>query len=142
MNRARVDVAVEKLRKALWILRGKRIALLGLAFKPHTDDVREAPVLALATRLRQEGAETVAYDPHARTTARAAAPDLVIVDDAYQVAAEADALVLATEWPELLSLDWDALKRTMRRPVILDGRNALDRERLQAAGFEYLGMGR
>ena len=142
MNRARVDVAVEKLRKTLWILRGKRIGLLGLAFKPHTDDVREAPALALATRLRQEGAETVAYDPHARTTARAAAPDLVIVDDAYQVAAEADALVLATEWPELLSLDWDALKRIMRRPVILDGRNALDRERLQAAGFEYLGMGR
>jgi UDPglucose 6-dehydrogenase len=142
INHRRVDVAVDKLREALWILRGKRIGVLGLAFKPHTDDVRESPALALAARLEAEGADVVGYDPHAARPAVAAMPDLRIVEDPYQAAADADAIVLTTEWPALLALDWDLLKRTMRRPVILDGRNALDRDRLLAAGFEYIGMGR
>jgi UDPglucose 6-dehydrogenase len=142
INDRRIDLAVEKLRKTLWILRGKRIGLLGLAFKPHTDDIREAPALVLAARLIQEGAHVGGCDPHATQAAKCAVPGLIIADDPYRLAAEADALVLTTEWPEFLSLDWGALKRTMRRPVILDGRNALDRDLLLAEGFEYLGMGR
>ncbi len=142
MSRHRIDVAMEKLRKALWILQGKRIGLLGLAFKPHTDDVRNSPALALAARLREEGAEVVGCDPAALATARAAMPDLPLAEGPYAAAERAEALVLATEWPEFLSLDWGRLKRAMRRPVILDGRNALDRERVMAEGFEYLAIGR
>jgi len=142
INRRRVQVAVEKLRRALWVLRGKRIGLLGLAFKPHTDDVREAPALALAARLIQEGAEVVGYDPQAGGAARAALPSLSLADDPYSLAQGAESLVLVTEWPEFLALDWGRLKQGMRRPVMLDGRNALDREKLVAEGFEYLGMGR
>jgi UDPglucose 6-dehydrogenase len=141
-NRRRIDIVVEKLRRTLWIVRGKRIGLLGLAFKPHTDDLREAPALALGARLLQEGAEVVGVDPHAGRAAGVALPGLLVVDDPYAAAAEADALVLATDWPDFLGLDWDRLKRTMRRPVVVDGRNALDRERLLAQGFEYIGMGR
>jgi UDPglucose 6-dehydrogenase len=142
MNRHRIDVAVGKLRKALWVLRGRRVGLLGLAIKPHTDDVHHAPALALAARLIEEGAEVVGYDPEARQAARAAMPTLAIADDPYAVGEGSDGVVLVTEWPELLSLDWGRLKWRMRRPVILDGRNALDREKLLAAGFEYLGIGR
>ncbi len=142
INRRRIELAVEKLRRALWILRNKRIGLLGLAFKPHTDDMRHAPALALAERLIQEGAEVAGYDPHGQAAARAARPGLAVVDDPYALAEGADALVFATEWPEFSSLDWGRLKRAMRRPVILDGRNALEREKLLAEGFEYLGMGR
>ena len=142
INRHRIDVAVEKLRKALWILRGKRVGLLGLAFKPHTDDVRQAPALALAARLMEEGAEVVGCDPQARETAREAMPSLAITDDPYEMADGAEVLVLVTEWPEFLGLDWARVKRAMRRPIILDGRNALDQEKIRAEGFEYLGMGR
>jgi UDPglucose 6-dehydrogenase len=142
INRRRIDVAVEKLRKTLWILRGKRVGLLGLAFKPFTDDVREAPALALAARLVQEGAIVAGCDPHAARVARAAELGLIVAEEPYHLAADADALVLTTEWPEFLSLDWGTLKRRMRRPVILDGRNALDRDLLLAEGFEYLSMGR
>ncbi len=142
VNARRIDAAVEKLRKALLTLRGKRIGLLGIAFKPHTEDVRHAPGLALAAQLIQDGADVVAYDPRAATAAGAALPRLTIADDAYTAAEGAEALVLVTEWPDFLSLDWPRLKRGMRRAVILDGRNALDREKIVAEGFEYLGMGR
>ncbi len=142
INRRRIDVAADKLRKALWVLRGKRVGLLGLAFKPHTDDVRHAPSLSLAARLVEEGAEVVGYDPQACQAARAVMPTLAIADDPYGVAEGAEALVLVTEWPEFISLDWARVKQAMRRAIILDGRNALDREKLLAEGFEYIGMGR
>jgi len=142
VNARRIEAAAEKLRKALLTLQGKRIGLLGMAFKPHTDEVRHAPALALAAHLLQDGADVVAYDPRAGAAARNVLPRLVVADDPYAVAEGADALVLATEWPDFLSLDWARLRRAMRRPVLLDGRNALDREKLVAEGFEYLGMGR
>jgi UDPglucose 6-dehydrogenase len=142
INRRRIQVAVEKLRRALWTLRGKRIGLLGLAFKPHTDDVRESPALALAARLLQEGVQVVAHDPKAGPKALALEPSLSLADDPYALAEGAEALVLVTEWPEFLALDWGRLRQAMRRAVILDGRNALDQEKLVAEGFEYLGMGR
>jgi UDPglucose 6-dehydrogenase len=142
LNVARQAQVVEKLRQALWILQGKRIGLLGLAFKPHTDDVREAPALALATRLLAEGASVQGYDPQAGTKAREAVPELQLCPDPYAAAAGAEALVLCTEWPEFASLDFARLKAGMVRPLLLDGRNALDREALTALGFEYLGIGR
>jgi UDPglucose 6-dehydrogenase len=142
INQGRRELVLGKLRQALWILRGKRIGLLGLAFKPHTDDVREAPALALARRLLAEGAEVRGYDPQAAAKAAQALPALSLCPDPYALATQAEALVLCTEWPEFTTLDWARLKSLMVRPLLLDGRNALDRERLLALGFEYLGIGR
>jgi UDPglucose 6-dehydrogenase len=142
LNLRRREQVVAKLQQALWILKGKRIGLLGLAFKPHTDDIREAPALAIAQRLLAEGACVQGYDPQAAAKAQAAVPGLKICPDPYAVAAEADALVLCTEWPEFARLDFARLKADMARPLLLDGRNVLDREALTALGFEYLGIGR
>jgi len=142
INERRREMALEKLKRALWILRGKRIGLLGLAFKPNTDDVREAPALGIAGRLLEEGAEVRGYDPQAATKAQQALPGLIICADPYAVAAQAEAVILCTEWAEFLGLDWSRVKAQMVRPLILDGRNALDREKLTALGFEYIGVGR
>lgn len=142
LNAARRELVVEKLKRALWILRGKKIGLLGLAFKPNTDDIREAPALAIARRLIEEGAFVQGYDPQAAAKVKEAVPDLAICPDPYAVAEQAEAVVLCTEWPEFAALDFGRLKASMVRPLILDGRNALDREKLTALGFEYIGIGR
>jgi UDPglucose 6-dehydrogenase len=136
------ETVVERLKQSLWILRGKRIGLLGLAFKPNTDDVREAPALDIARRLAAEGAEVRAYDPQAAEKARQALPGLCICADPYAVADQAEALVLCTEWAEFAGLDWARVRAGMVRPLLLDGRNFLDREKMQSLGFEYLGVGR
>jgi len=133
---------VERLKHALWILRGKRIALLGLAFKPNTDDVRESPALDIARRLLAEGAAVAGYDPQAAEKALQAVPELLVCPDPYAAAARADALVLCTEWAEFAGLDWAKVKAGMMRPLLVDGRNFLDREELTALGFEYVGVGR
>ena len=142
INVARRQLVVDKLKRALWNLAGKRIGLLGLAFKPQTDDVREAPALAIARRLLAEGAEVRGYDPQAAAKAKQALPALVLCPDPYALAAGAEALVLCTEWPEFLSLDYARMKAAMVRPLLLDGRNLLDRDTLTALGFEYIGIGR
>ncbi len=142
INLQRRERVVEKLKQALWILRGKRIGLLGLAFKPDTDDLREAPALAIARCLLDEGAAVQGYDPQAGTKARQVLPALTLCPDPYAVAAGAEALVVCTEWAEFSGLDWSRIKAAMVRPLVLDGRNALDREQLLALGFEYLGIGR
>jgi len=142
INEGRRELVLEKLKQALWILRGKRIGLLGLAFKPNTDDVRQAPALAIARRLLAEGAEVQGYDPQAAQKAKQALPELTLCADPYAAAAQAEALILCTEWAEFADLDWARVKAQMVRPLILDGRNALDRERLISLGFEYLGIGR
>jgi UDPglucose 6-dehydrogenase len=135
-------LVVDRLKQHLWILRGKRIGLLGLAFKPNTDDVREAPALAIAERLLAEGALVRGYDPQAAAKAHEALPALAISPDPYGVAEGAEALVLCTEWAEFAALDWPRLKAAMVRPLVLDGRNCLDGAALTALGFEYLGVGR
>jgi len=142
INQERRTLVVEKLRQALWVLQGKRIGLLGLAFKPQTDDIREAPALAIARRLLEEGAEVRGYDPQAMAKARQALPGLAVCADPYELAAGAEALLLCTEWPEFAGLDWARVKAAMVRPLVLDGRNCLDRERLAGLGFEVLGIGR
>jgi UDPglucose 6-dehydrogenase len=142
INQQRRDHVLEKLRRALWVLRGKRIGLLGLAFKPNTDDVREAPALAIARRLLEEGVEVQGYDPQAAVKARQALPELHVCPTPYGVAKAAEALILCTEWAEFHTLDWSRMKAQMVRPLILDGRNALDREQMITLGFEYIGVGR
>jgi UDPglucose 6-dehydrogenase len=133
---------VGKLQKHLGSLLGKRVALLGLAFKPETDDMREASSLVLAARLQGEGAEVVAYDPIAAGRARELLASVRFHDSALAALEGADAAVLVTEWPEFRALDWAAAAAAMARPLLIDGRNYLDPETLSAAGFEYEGIGR
>jgi UDPglucose 6-dehydrogenase len=133
---------VGKLEKHLGSLIGKRIALLGLAFKPDTDDMREASSLVLAARLQGEGAEVVAYDPVARERAAELLGSVEMVGSAQEALAGADAAVLVTEWGEFAELDWTDAAARMARPLLVDGRNYLDPAKLIEAGFEYEGIGR
>jgi len=133
---------VGKLEKHLGSLIGKRVALLGLAFKPDTDDMREASSLVLAARLQGEGAEVVGYDPVAAARASELLGSVEMATSAMEALDGADAAVLVTEWREFAELDWAAAGEKMARPLIVDGRNFLDPEKLIAAGFEYEGIGR
>jgi UDPglucose 6-dehydrogenase len=133
---------VGKLQKHLGSLLGKRVALLGLAFKPHTDDMREASSLVLAARLEGEGAEVAAYDPVAADVARGQLGSVELRDSALDALDGADAAILVTEWPEFAELDWTVAAERMARPLLIDGRNFLDPALLRGAGFEYEGIGR
>jgi UDPglucose 6-dehydrogenase len=133
---------VGKLGAHLGSLLGKRVALLGLAFKPDTDDMREASSLVLASRLQGEGAEVVAYDPVASERAGELLSAVEMAGSAEEALDGADAAVLVTEWPEFAELDWAAMATRMARPLIVDGRNFLDPAALVAAGFEYEGIGK
>jgi UDPglucose 6-dehydrogenase len=134
---------IEKLLAELKILKGKTIGFLGIAFKPLTDDLRDAPALQLGKSLLERGAKVRVHDPVALSRAKAEAGlALEYCETAAAVADGADALVLATEWPEYQALPWAELARSMRSAILLDGRNALRRAVLEAAGFRYIGMGR
>jgi UDPglucose 6-dehydrogenase len=134
---------VGKLQKHLGPLPGKTIALLGIAFKPDTDDIRDATSLVLAARLHGEGARVRAYDPVAMERARELLAGTELCDSALEAVDGADAAVLVTEWPEFAELDWAGeVKQRMRTPLVVDGRNFLDREALVEAGFTYEGIGR
>ena len=132
---------VGKLEKHLGSLIGKRVALLGLAFKPDTDDMREASSLVLAARLQGEGAEVVAYDPVAVERASTMLTTVEMADSAMAALEGADAAVLVTEWGEFRDLDWQAAAASMANPLIVDGRNFLDPAAMVAAGFDYEGIG-
>ncbi len=133
---------VSKLQRHLGPLAGRRIALLGLAFKPHTDDMREASSLVLAARLQGEGAEVVAYDPVASERAGELLDSVEMADSALAALEGADAAVLVTEWPEFAELDWSDVATRMARRLVVDGRNFLDPAVLLAAGFDYEGIGK
>ncbi len=132
---------VGKLKRHLGKLRGTRIALLGLTFKPNTDDLREAASIVLAGRLRDEGAEVRAYDPMIAPPEHPLFPGVTLCGEAVEALDGADAAVLVTEWAEFARLDWTAAAAAMRRPLLIDGRNAIDPAVARAAGFEYDGIG-
>jgi UDPglucose 6-dehydrogenase len=131
---------VQKLQKHLGSLRGKTIALLGLTFKPNTDDLREAPSLVIASRLLAEGADVRGWDPVA--DARGILKGVTIADTALEALRDADAGVIVTEWSELRELPLEDIRSAMRRPLIIDGRNTLDPAKVRAAGIAYEGIGR
>jgi UDPglucose 6-dehydrogenase len=133
---------IGKLHKHLQGLVGKRVALFGLAFKPNTDDMREASSLVLSARLNADGAAVVAYDPVAEQQARKLVSGISFAESPLAAAADADAVVLVTEWPEFLALDWTQVADTMRGDLVIDGRNALDPDAVRAAGLVYEGVGR
>jgi len=138
------QVVIQKLQEKLRILKGRTIGLLGLAFKPDTDDLRDAPSLFIASRLLPMGARVRVYDPIAMPACRKQYPDLKIryCDSPEELAAEADALVLVTEWRQFRDLDLEKLARSMAMPVLVDGRNLFHPEAAVAAGFDYTGIGR
>ncbi|HEX6539946.1 MAG TPA: UDP-glucose/GDP-mannose dehydrogenase family protein [Candidatus Dormibacteraeota bacterium] len=142
INDTQVTLLVEKLHDVLGPLRGLTIGLLGLAFKPNTDDMREAPSLGLVAALQKKGAAIRAYDPVAMPRAARLLPDVLMQRDAYAVARDADALIVATEWNEFRQLDFRRLKKLMKRAVIIDGRNIYDPQQLKDLGFVHRGVGR
>jgi hypothetical protein len=135
-------LVVEKLREVLGGLREQVIGVLGLSYKPNTDDVREAPSIDVINHLLQRGAQVRAYDPKAMPVLKAQMNSIQYCDDPYAVAQGADALLVVTEWEEFKQLDFDRVKREMRRPVVVDGRNMLDPKAMRDKGFVYRGVGR
>jgi UDPglucose 6-dehydrogenase len=142
VNKRRIDLFVEKIRQALWVIKDKKIGILGLAFKANTDDIRFAPSLEVIRRLLAEGANLRAYDQEAMTKTSAIFPQVEFCRDPYGVATDADALLILTEWPEFRDLDWPRVSEAMSRPLVLDGRNFLDPPKMQQHGFEYHCFGR
>jgi UDPglucose 6-dehydrogenase len=142
INKQRIDRFFDKIREALWVVRDKPVGVLGLAFKPNTDDVRFAPAIDLIRRLMDEGASVRAYDPQAMEKARAILPEVEYSKSAYDAAKGSEALVIATEWPEFRALDWEKIHALMVRPLVIDGRNLLSPGEMRLLGFEYRSFGR
>ena len=142
INFKRIEYFVEKIRRALWVIKGKQIAVLGIAFKANTDDIRFAPAIDLIKQLLAEGAHVRAYDPEAMQKARTLLPQVDMPASAYDAAKDAEALVIATEWKQFRELDWIRIRDVMARPLVLDARNLLDPREMKALGFEYRSVGR
>ncbi len=142
INARRVELLVHKLRQELWVLAGKRVGVLGLAFKAATDDVRLSPALAVVRELVRQGVQVRAYDPQAMARARAELGDTIAYGAAAADVAEgAEAVLILTDWPEFRSADWEAMGARMHRRLVLDGRNLFAPADLEARGFQYVGMG-
>ena len=133
---------IKKIEGALWIPKGKTIGILGLAFKPNTDDMRDAPSIEIISALQKEGANIKVYDPKAVENAKKLLKDVTYCKNAEEVAKDADAVVIVTEWPEFRELDLKKIKDLMRVPVIIDGRNIFDKKKMYELGFNYISVGR
>ena len=142
INQEQMLRMVKKLEEMLWNLREKRVGILGLSFKPNTDDMRFAPSITIIKELMKEGATVQAYDPVAMTKARSILPEIKYCQNPYEVARGADAIMLVTEWEEFRDLDLQKLRELMRQPVFLDCRNVFEPEEMEKLGFIYAGVGR
>ena len=143
VNNERPEMMVEKIASALGgDLRGATIGILGLTFKPNTDDMRESPTIPIIRGLQERGAEIQGYDPAGMEHAKQYVPDIVYKKDLYAVAEGADALILATEWNQFRTINWGKVKELLRRPIVVDLRNIYDPQRMQASGFHYTSVGR
>jgi len=142
INQHRISHFIETIRKELWVVSGKKLAVWGLAFKPNTDDVRFAPSIALVKALREEGAMVSAYDPQAKEKARDVLPDIRYCADPYEAAQGAAAILIVTEWDEFRQVDWKRVRSVVEHPLIVDGRNMLDSNEVIRHGFHYMSVGR
>ena len=145
INESRISKFFDKLKEALWIIKGKTIAIWGLSFKPNTDDIREAPSLKIVERLLKEGANIRAYDPKATENFKrifTEGEDLKYFNDKYKAVKGAEALLILTEWEEFKEANLERVKNLMKLPIIIDGRNIYSPEKVRALGFEYYSMGR
>ena len=142
VNKQRIDRFFDKVSKALWVVKGKRVAILGLAFKANTDDIRFAPALEVMKRLLEEGAEVHACDPEALEKAKRQFPQAHYHDDPYKALEGAHAALICTEWDVYKKIDWDRAGKLMARKLVVDGRNLYQPEKMKALGFEYFSFGR
>ena len=142
VNENQRNFILSKIKRLLPHLKGKTIAIWGLAFKPKTDDIREAPSIAIIMELQGLGAKIRAFDPEARINAKKVLKDVTFCNDPYSTVKGCDALVIATEWNEFRVLDMDKIKRLLKQPNIIDGRNIYEPEEMRSAGFNYIGIGR
>ncbi len=143
INQKACDLFLQKIEQALWVKKGKKIAVWGLAFKPNTDDMRNAPAIPVIEQLHAEGAEISAYDPEARETAKVVLGDKIeYAKDMYEPLKNADALVIVTDWDEFKEPDWDKVRKTLNSPIIIDGRNMFNPSEMEKLGFVYHSVGR
>ena len=142
VNERQAGLMVEKITRAVGGLKGKTIACLGLSFKPNTSDTRDSPALRIIQEMLRAGAGVRAYDPVAMPEARQTLPNIAYAEDAYDAARGCDALVIATEWNQFRSLDWDRIKKALKSPVVVDLRNVYEPEQMKALGILYTGVGR
>jgi len=142
INNCQKQLPVKKVKQALWVLKAKTVAVLGLAFKPDTDDIREAPAIHCIETLLAEGAAVKAYDPQAMERAREILPAVQYCSDPYECVQDANAVLVMTEWDQFKSLDFPRVKSLMKHPIIIDGRNMYSPEEMRGMGFEYHSVGR
>jgi UDPglucose 6-dehydrogenase len=142
INKKRIENFMAKIRRALWVVKGKPVGVLGLAFKPNTDDIRFSPAIDLVQQLVAEGALVRAFDPEAMERAKGMLPGVEFAQNAYEAAEGTEALLIATEWEQFHNLDWNRIHGSMIRPLILDGRNLLSPSEMKSRGFEYYSVGR
>jgi UDPglucose 6-dehydrogenase len=142
INAGQLDRFVKKIMDTLWVVKGKTLGVLGLAFKQNTDDIRMSPAIELCQRLLKEGAALRAHDPQAMEKARAVLPGVTYVDDMNEVAVGCDALIVATEWPVFKTLDLQRARQNLSHPIIFDGRNLFDVAEMERLGFLYKSIGR
>ena len=142
VNKQRIDRFFEKVHKALWVIKGKKVAVLGLAFKANTDDIRFAPALDVIRRLLAEGAEVHASDPEAISRTKPLLPTVKYHEDPYEALKGVDAALVCTEWQVFRQLDWDRAGHTMARRLVIDGRNLYSPKKMQELGFDYHSFGR
>ena len=142
INEAQIDYFFNKIKEVLWVLEDKVIGILGLAFKPNTDDMRNAPAVKIITRLLEEGARIKAFDPKSMEKAKEILPAIEYCESPYQAAEGAEALVIITEWNEFKEMDLDRIKDLLHQPIIIDGRNIYDPEKMGELGFTYQSVGR
>lgn len=142
INENQKKFILKKIKDALWIIKDKTIGVLGVSFKPNTDDIRNSPALELVKSLRQEGAKIKLYDPQAMGKARDMLEGVKFCKGSYEVCKNADCLLIVTEWDEFKELDFIKVKKMLKRPLIIDGRNIYEPENLKKLGFSYTGVGR
>ncbi|MCM8771296.1 MAG: UDP-glucose/GDP-mannose dehydrogenase family protein [Candidatus Omnitrophica bacterium] len=142
VNEEQKEEFMRKIEDNLWIIQDKTIAILGLAFKPNTDDIRSAPSIDIVKKLQEKGARIKVYDPCAMEKAKAVLKGVKFCKDAYEAARASDCLVIITDWNEFKELDLKRIKKVLRHPLIIDGRNIYDRQQMKQLGFKYVSVGR
>jgi UDPglucose 6-dehydrogenase len=142
INANQMERFVKKITDTLWVLKDKKIGVLGLAFKQNTDDIRMSPAIELCHRLQKEGATLRVHDPKAMDKTKAVLPDATYVDDMNAVAEGCDAIVIATEWDEFKKLDLERARKSLTHPIMFDGRNLFDRAEMERLGWIYKSVGR
>lgn len=142
INKDQVEIFIRKIENTMWILQNKTVTVFGLSFKPNTDDMREAPSIRVIDRLLEDGAKVKVYDPEAMPKAKSILKKVTYCDDPYKACKGSDCLIIVTEWNQFRELDMSKIKKFLKHPIVIDGRNIYEPEKMRQLGFEYVSMGR